>query len=80
MFDSKNSQNLGTSNFIHGMLAARNASQCSFPIIAALDFFRGETILKLCLGHISFPLRLMVLLMCFGPNMLPDLLFLITFS
>ena len=39
MFDSKNLQNLGTSNFIHGMLAARKASQSSFPTIAALDFF-----------------------------------------
>ena len=39
MFDSKNPRNLGTSNFIHGMLAARKASQSSFPTIAALDFF-----------------------------------------
>ena len=39
MFDSKNPQNLGTSNFIQGMLVARKASQSSFPTIAALDFF-----------------------------------------
>ena len=39
MFDPKNLRNLGTSNFIHGILAARKASQSSFPTIAALDFF-----------------------------------------
>ena len=39
MFDSKNLRNLGTSNFIHGMLAAKKASQSYFPTIAALDFF-----------------------------------------
>ena len=39
MFDSKNPQNLGTSNFIHGMLVARKTSQSSFPTTAALDFF-----------------------------------------
>ena len=39
MFDFKSLRNLVMSNFIHGMLVARKASQSSFSTIAVLDFF-----------------------------------------
>ena len=77
MFDSKNLWNLGTSNFIHGMLAGRKASQNSFPTIAALDFFSFFSFVakqsSSCACVTFLDCFLMVLLVYLGSNMLPDL-------
>ena len=74
MFDSKNLRNLGTSNFIQGMLAARKASQSAFPTIADHFFsFVVKQSSSCAWVTFPFPLQLAVLLVCLGPNMLPDL-------
>ena len=46
MCDSKNPRNLGTSNFIHGMLAARKASSVSWrnnpQVVPGSHFFSAS--------------------------------------
>ena len=74
VFDSKNTQNLGLPNFIHGMPAVRMASQSLVSTIASLNLFgimaKQSSIVPL---SYFFSTQLMILLACLGPNMLPDM-------